>query len=280
MDGITITTKKKIGLLKENSYSWQVQNVVRMVRVLLRLQCQENGMIFLHGGCLAYRGKGICFLGGKKSGKTSSILSFLKYKNSEFVANDDVSVYSNSNTLYAQGWPRSVVIRQDTWERLDIVNYDFLHPLNSRSEEPCLYPQQVGNLFARGCLAEITADYIVFPKFVNEEKTEISYIEMEDARKRLREQILLNPGKYNEYLLPYFKKKGDSLEVEKIMINKIKFLELKQNFNSLKNGTDALAELIDEETRFANWGIAVSESTDRLKRRRILLWNFRFKKEV
>lgn len=239
--------RKKIGLLKENNHSWQVQNIVRMVRVLLRLQCQENGTVFLHGGCLAYRGKGICFLGGKKSGKTSSILSFLKYKEAEFIANDDVSVYSNGGILYAQGWPRSVVIRQDTWENLGIADYNLLHPLNSRTEGPCLYPQQVGSLFARGYLTEITADYIVFPRFIEDNKTEIAYIQKEDAKERLKAQVLQNPGKYNEYLLPYFKEKNNCNEIEKAMINKIHFVELKQNFNSLKNGTDALAELIDEE---------------------------------
>lgn len=239
-DGI----RKKIILLKENSNKWQIQNILRMIRVLLRLQCQEKGNVFLHGGCLSYRDKGICFLGDKKSGKTSSILSFLKYKESKFLSNDDVSFYKKDSTIYAQGWPRSIVIREDTLKELDIKNYDMLHPLNSKKVDLCLYPQQIGKLFGRKCISETPIDYIVFPRFNNEHKTMITFLDKNVAYERIKDQILKNPGKYNEYLLPYFNVDSKKNNIKEIIKN-IKVLELNQCMDNLKSGTTNLASIID-----------------------------------
>lgn len=238
-------TKKKIGILKENSYDWQKQNLLRMIRVVLRLQCQEMATIFLHGGCISYRDIGVCFLGNKKSGKTSSLLSFLKYKKSYFISNDDVSLYKKSNDWYAEGWPRSIVIRNDTWKKLGLHSNKLTHPLNVEKKGICLYPKQISEMFGKKFLKEINIKYIVFPKFIDTNEAEIVQLDSTEGKKRLSEQVLVNPGKYNEYLLPFFNKKNILIPDE--LIDNLIFLELRQNFNDLENGTDVLAKRIDKD---------------------------------
>lgn len=243
--------KKKIGLIKENTYEWQFQNLQRIVRILLRLQCQEMGDIFLHGGCISYEGKGICFLGDKKSGKTSSILSFLKNKESAFISNDDVSIHKGENNWYAEGWPRSVVIRSDTWEKLGLENNNLIHPLNSTKEVICLYPQQIGELFGKKNATGNLIDYVVFPQFTDDKIPQIIHIDREEAKKRVRENVLYNPGKYNEYLLPYFEKSKGEMTNE--FLQGITFLELRQNFDNLEEATNILSKLIDKEIKNAEF---------------------------
>lgn len=238
---------KKIGLIEENECNWQVQNLIRMIRVLIRLQCQETETFFLHGGCVSYKGSGICFLGDKCAGKTSSILSFLSYEESQFVSNDDVSVYQSEGVWYAEGWPRSIVVRADTWMKLNGKEFEHIHPLNARVEAPCLYPQQIGKLFGRNYIRECPVEYIVFPQFADCRQACVRELPKNIAQTKMKKQVLSNPGKYNEFLLPFFlsnqKKVLNELD---LIFDYVTFLELTQNFNSLGEGTESLVSFIDK----------------------------------
>ncbi|MDT0268651.1 hypothetical protein RM844_20405 [Streptomyces sp. DSM 44915] len=109
---------------------WTLQQLLRSVRHLLRWQGFARGDLFLHGGLVRVAGRGVAFLGHKKSGKTSSILSALLNGGADFVSNDDL-VLTDTDTdpdsgagaaggplragapLTGYGSPRTVNIRTD-----------------------------------------------------------------------------------------------------------------------------------------------------------------------
>ncbi|MBO4206730.1 hypothetical protein [Micromonospora echinofusca] len=94
---------------------WRTQQVLRSVRHLLRWQAYATGDLLLHGGLVTLGGRGVAFVGGKRSGKTSSILSALLRGHADFVSNDDVTVAEAvDGRLVGYGAPRTVNIRTDS----------------------------------------------------------------------------------------------------------------------------------------------------------------------
>ena len=237
--------KKLIGLLLENNCEWQIQNIIRFVRVILRMLCQERGHLFLHGGFVQYKSKGICILGAKKVGKTSTILSLLKDYKVDFISNDDVSVYYKDGKWIGEGWPRSVVIRQDTWNKFEEVNCKLRHPLNKNSSDPCFYPEQLCDIFRRQLLVRAEVNYIVFPVFSS--RSLLRVLNQDEACTRIEKNFLSNPGKYNEYLLEYFTDNSGLMKREFINYSKnILCIELCQNFEKLNEGTTLLIDYLDK----------------------------------
>lgn len=241
--------RKFVGLLAEYSNEWQVQNILRLIRVILRFECGAANTYFLHGGCVDYKKNGICFLGEKKSGKTSSILGLLKEFETSFITNDDVSIYRDGDTWYGEGWPRSIVIRKDTW---DILNLNYSkessrHPLNTYLKKGhCLYPQQLCDLFNRKLSSVSKIKYLIFPKFSNDELT-FRKIDRTESRERIFRNLQYNPGKYNEYLLSYFNmcKLNDS-ELDDFL-NQVECFELIQPFNRISDGVKLIIDFIENE---------------------------------
>ncbi|WP_162561315.1 phosphoenolpyruvate carboxykinase (ATP) [Salinispora vitiensis] len=102
--------RRRLALVNEDD-SWAVQQLLRSVRYLLRWQAYERGDLFLHGGLVRAQGTGIAFLGHKRSGKTSSILSALLNGGADFVSNDDLVI---TDALTGHGSPRTVNVRSST----------------------------------------------------------------------------------------------------------------------------------------------------------------------
>jgi hypothetical protein len=92
---------------------WLTLQVVRSIRYLLRWQAYARGDLLLHGGLVEAAGFGIVFAGGKRSGKTSSVLSLLAEGASAFVSNDDITISDTAGGLFGYGSPRTVKVRTD-----------------------------------------------------------------------------------------------------------------------------------------------------------------------
>lgn len=234
-------------MIYENSYEWTVQNAFRTIRVLLRMQCQESGDIFLHGGFIKYKEKGICILGEKKAGKTSLILSMMKFCKADFISNDDVSLHLENDTWIGEGWPRSIVVRDDTWKRLQDKDMNLSHPLNTVSDRMCFYPHELCKIFQVQLLYSTPIEYVIFPQFSTSSIC-LNEINKESAEKLIKHYILDNPGKYNDYLFPFFSKTAQN-KIWDIFISKKKIhcIELKQSFDNLYAGAALLKKYIDKE---------------------------------
>ena len=103
---------RAIALVNESS-AWRDQQLLRSVRHLLRWQTYAAGDLFVHGGLIRHHGGGILVAGGKKSGKTSTILSALLHGGADFVSNDDVTITEQDGEPVGYGWPRTLNIRTD-----------------------------------------------------------------------------------------------------------------------------------------------------------------------
>lgn len=89
----------------------------RLVRCLIRRQFMSRGDAFLHSALLVNRrtGQGLAIAGGKRSGKTTSMLALLSSGYFDYSTNDDLTIRLSQDSLPgAFGWPRSIAIRRDT----------------------------------------------------------------------------------------------------------------------------------------------------------------------
>jgi hypothetical protein len=169
---------------------WRTQQLLRCVRNLLRWEHFADGELFLHGGLVDVGGHGIAFVGGKKSGKTSSILSALLHGGADFVSNDDL-VVTDRGGLRGLGFPRSVNVRTDSllalaerWPALRGLLGNATHPANSfpglhheherqvpvgpeTSVPPMVWVrcQELAEVTGRRLLASGGLDAVVFPSF-------------------------------------------------------------------------------------------------------------------
>lgn len=241
---------KTIGLLQETEESWLVQNIVRMVRVVLRLQYLEEGEEFFHGGLIRYNNKGICFLGDKKSGKTTSILYLLKNKKATFISNDDVSFRYNNSHLYGSGWPRAINIRLDTINMFGLDgNVAQSHPISRlKNDIVCLYPFEISSLFECEVSDRSRIDYIIFPEFVSKKDIRLEVLDLQCGFKLLERYVQNTPGKYINYLLTYFSAGNGMLRNNQIPKN-VKFIKLYQNFENFNIGMELLEKFIEKNDR-------------------------------
>jgi hypothetical protein len=177
--------------LAAGSDGWAGQQLLRSVRHLLRWQAYAAGDLLLHGGLVRLDGRGVAFVGGKRSGKTSSILSALLTGAAEFVSNDDLTVGATADVpLSGYGSPRTVNVRTDallalaaTHPRLGALLTGPDHPTNGyagrhRTDEALRDPGGAvlpGSVWVRaaelaaavGCplAAECPVDVLVLPSF-------------------------------------------------------------------------------------------------------------------
>lgn len=231
--------KKSIILCNENDIFWQIQNIIRFIRVLLRLQYMESGMKFFHGGMIDYNGDGICFIGEKKSGKTTTILNCSKEKGVSFISNDDVSFLLEQGRLFGYGWPRAINIREDTFEVLNInKNINFSHPISQYSKKKvyCAYPFELEKLVNTQLKNRSYVKYIVFLEFTNEELYTIETLNREEGMKYLDKFSQKVPGKYIDFLWENFNDKKNEMKIP----NDIKFLKFQQNFKKIPKGKEIL----------------------------------------
>ena len=172
--------------------AWKIQHAARLVRVLVRFAFSEKGMLFLHGGMIRYKGKGIVLLGSKRAGKTSSILTMLHQANAQFVTNDDIGIVLRQEKLFGAGWPRAISVRKDTLELAHfspvvkkLVRNHLTHPANWTGPDDFytfFYPSELASLFGAGLTSEAELDCLVFLRFVDDAKDEaLAKIDCEQA---------------------------------------------------------------------------------------------------
>lgn len=231
--------------LLNGSTAWRDQQLLRSVRHLLRWRAYAAGDLFLHGGLVRHEGRGILVAGGKRSGKTSTILSTLLHGRAEFVSNDDVTLADPDGAPVGYGWPRTVNIRTDVLLALARRAPDVRrllsagrHPTNGypgrhkaeesvTAEDGTTLPSSVWIRCAElatafGCrLAPASAvDAVVFPRFdAGAGAGRVRRLDGPRARTALLSTVEPEATKYDPFLAAWFP--GSAVERRRALVDRL-----------------------------------------------------------
>lgn len=253
--------------------AWRVQQVLRSVRHLLRWQAYAAGDLLLHGGLVTLGGRGVAFVGGKRSGKTSSILSALLRGGADFVSNDDLAVVEAvGGGLTGYGSPRTVNVRTDSllalagaYPPLAGLLSGTSHPTNAfegrhrtaEAHRAASGPTLPGSLWVRatelaqvaGCAlhADGPVDAVVFPGFQDSDAGPVlTRLDSDSAAATLTEHIETQGTKYDPFLADWFPT-TDAVRRQWLvdrLVGELPCYRLTQDMRRLGDSTDLLlAEL-------------------------------------
>ncbi|MGE6631460.1 hypothetical protein [Bacillus sp. NPDC077027] len=247
--------KKIIMIDQPDDVRWVAQHALRLIRVLLRLMCYQSGIIYMHGGMMELNEKGIVFIGGSRAGKTSTILSLLALTDARYITNDDIGIEHKNEAYFGTGWPRSMSIRKDSFDAIESLGSKYrlsssLHPYNQENKQyHFVYPEELEKWFLRPIKTDGRVHAIVFPTFLPYEKTgaTLERITQAEAAERLKQHAVINPGRHNEFLLPFFSlpEKESMVPFFEKLSQRIPCYSLKQSFSSLEKGTALISELFE-----------------------------------
>ncbi|HEX6288653.1 MAG TPA: hypothetical protein VFZ66_05650 [Herpetosiphonaceae bacterium] len=243
-------------MLDFESREWQVQNTLRMIRNVLRVELYEARALFLHGAMVDVAGAGVAYLGHKCAGKTSSTLAALSQEGVNFVNNDDLTVLPWLGTPRTLGWPRVVGIRFDTVDALEAAHprmrdlrHDLRHPSNRIENPPryFFYPKELAAACGRAVSPEADLRFFVFPRFLPRDSRG-AYLEplpKAEALELLRQNLEPVPDKYNLFLHDYytFPDRAYLNEQLEALVERVPAYVLHQSFSSLVDGAKLIVSL-------------------------------------
>ncbi|SDH48928.1 hypothetical protein SAMN05192558_10297 [Actinokineospora alba] len=261
--------RRRVAVVAPRS-GWRTQQALRCARNLIRWQAYSRGELFVHGGLVALGGTGIAFLGHKRAGKTTSILSSLVHAGAAFVSNDDlVLAATDDGPTVGYGYPRTVNVRTDsllalTGTRPELARLldDVSHPANSypgkqldevigTTDEGKAIPESLWVRcaeLARATGAELVPTHrvhaVVFPRFVAEgEPVGVEVLDRAAAEAALREHIEPRAVDFDPFLAQWYPRDAADVRAATIehLLDTAKFLRLHQNLGRLPEATAALA---------------------------------------
>jgi hypothetical protein len=87
------------------------KTVKRSLRNMMKLLLVEKGWLPLHSAACIWNDTGICVLGGKFAGKTSTLLNLLVRPGARFVSNDNLFLRDGGTHLEGCGFPNNAGLR-------------------------------------------------------------------------------------------------------------------------------------------------------------------------
>ncbi|HEX6343765.1 hypothetical protein [Umezawaea sp.] len=251
---------------------WRTQQLLRCVRNLLRWEHFADGELFLHGGLVQVGGRGIAFVGGKRSGKTSSILSALLHGGADFVSNDDLVVSDGDGPgLRGLGFPRSVNVRTDSllalaegWPALRGLLRGATHPANSFpglhheqrtavGPDPSVPPmvwvrcQELAEVTGSRLLASGTLDAVVFPAFVDSADGQaVRRLSPAEARTALADHSERAALSYDPFLADWYpdSRTDRRAAITDTLVSSVPCYRLTQDMHHLGAATEALLDTV------------------------------------
>ena len=261
-DNVVLLNKdKKSIIIAQGDARWNLFYTFRMVRNLLRWSIYDESVAFFHGGAVEINGSAIAFLGNKKAGKTSSILSMIIAEHTNYIANDDLML-SFEERIWAYGWPRTLSVRKDTISMMGMKNEHHFsnesHPSNvylrengCNSENEYFFPIEISRLGNVDIIPKAELKIVIFTEFDENVRgiPEIMELETEVMKKKLLENFRVEPEKYCAFLREYFEIPNEKIILKKIDIlcNSIKAYKIKQSFNQLDKTSKCIRELLEME---------------------------------
>ncbi|MFD7714042.1 hypothetical protein [Streptomyces sp. NPDC059786] len=254
---------------------WRTQQLLRCVRNLLRWEHFADGELFLHGGMVDIDGRGIAFVGRKRSGKTSSIISALLHGGADFVSNDDLVVTGSGGRgeLRGLGFPRSINVRTDSLlalaaERPEL--YGLLkeagHPANAfpgthHTTEPQISYgsgmtapsrtwvrcRELADATGRRLVASGRLHAVVFPAFLDTAaRPDVRRLSHEEAGRLLAENTEEAALKYDPFLAPWYPatQAHRRAVITKELLRSVPCYRLTQHMRHLPAATSALVAAV------------------------------------
>jgi hypothetical protein len=227
-------------------------HTVRAVRTLLRLTAAETDptSLFLHAGMFARNGRGLAIVGGKRSGKTSTVLAGIS-AGADFVSNDDLSIQLHADGVVGVGWPRSVSIRTNTLIPLGVsLPEKTAHPANRlfdtyRDEAKLLFPYEIAAVFGIAIAPSAAIVGLVFPSFAPIAEAGLVRLSPADAAVRIRDNVLDPPVK-GESLETHFTLPPPAELARRAdrLASALPAFELRQSLDSVRGATGLLDGLL------------------------------------
>jgi hypothetical protein len=231
---------------------WRKLYCLRALRNLMRRGLESRGHVYLHAGGVAFGGRCALFLGGKRTGKSSSILALLNSAPPgmvAFVGNDDVSVAPAGDKVVALGWPRSVSLRRETLVALGLdVTFAQAH-LNRhpsmrtasevrRQDAAYFYPLDVARAMNVEVATKVPVAMLVFPTFLGVEDARASLTPIRPRARLARLETTVEPmadPRYTAFLNGAFE---TDLATQQRLLARLAALpafELRQSMRTLKH---------------------------------------------
>jgi hypothetical protein len=255
--------------------SWRTQQLLRCLRNLVRWAHFADGELFLHGGLVETGGRGIAFVGRKKSGKTSSILSALLHAGADFVSNDDL-VVSGGSELRGLGFPRSVNVRTDSLlalarhrPELRVLLDSVTHPANRfpgvhhtpERQVPVgpgvLAPahlwvrfRELTELAGTAVRPSAPVSAVVFPVFDSSAvRPEVRRLSEEEARRALAANTEPTASSYDPFLAGWYPRTrpGRRAAIAEQLVRSVPCYRLTQHMRHLDAATAALWAAVDRD---------------------------------
>lgn len=243
---------KTIYIMEPTDVYMKIYTVSRIIRDMFRVELVRKGGIPIHGGLVKNGQYGIGVVGGKKSGKTTTILGLLA-EGFEYITNDDAIICCDHGNVIGYGSNRSISIRRDTISFLDkkiqgmlALQYSsYLNNTDLANEAVFIKPQELNNIRVCDKVANLI---FIFPSFGDlQEKPILRPI----SRHMIRECLIRN---LEDTTMNYFPQLLKGLGYNKIDKNqyfeRLRMLPIDQNKGfmlkqNLFNHTDA-AQIIKE----------------------------------
>lgn len=262
--------RRAVAVLAEAS-SWRTQQVLRSIRNIARWQAYAEGELFVHGGLVALGGTGVAFLGHKRAGKTSSILSALVNAGAEFVSNDDlVLAMTGDGPLTGFGYPRTVNVRTDSLLALATARPELATLLGGVSHPANSYPGKqleeiVGttsdgkaipeSLWVRCAeLAAVTGAVlrprhlvhaVVFPQFVAAgEPIGVDVLDDGEAAAKLAKHVESKAVNFDPFLADWFEHDATGVRerTTEHLLRTARFIRVRQHLDHMAKATAALVD--------------------------------------
>lgn len=198
---------------------WRALHALRLIRTLLRYELADRGWTFLHGGLVDIGGRGVAMIGGKRAGKTSSVLALLAAGGVAYSANDDLTVRADGSTTVGRGWPRAIAVRPETIDVLASAGawpfgvQRLGHPANAglrgdptADECVCIHSTELVHAFGTTVVPEVPLGAVVFPCFTRDPDgpPRLESISPEQVGALLAEHRESRPDRHEPFLAEFF----------------------------------------------------------------------------
>lgn len=225
--------------------------LLRCVRSLLKMVHFECGHIPFHGGAISIGEKGCVLLGQKSAGKTTMILSCLKWTECRFVANSEIFVEDGGKGIVAHGLPMAVAVRETAFSLFPELANLKTADLERKSSRWHFSYQSIARLYGKSVNPSTNLSCFLIPCYEPARgDIEIREVAINDRFEYLCNCIDLKKMRYERYWDSLLKRDATTRQkVEdglKMLSNRVPMFTLTQGEGLLQSSTAKLIKVIDE----------------------------------
>jgi hypothetical protein len=247
------------------------------IRALMKMLLIERGWLPLHAACCTKDGQGICIVGSKFAGKTSTLINLLARNGFHLVASDKLLLYDAGAQVLACGLPGKAGIRLDTvlchppllhwlgkttspsFPHINVESIDEIaattggENLTMRKEKIHLLPAELTALFGVSIEAITPLKLFLFPIF--DSSLQVSaLVPLGEGKHRITSLMsnYLSPSRKGEGFLCHFFDASDEILKERLSSLLTRFLpdipiyELYQSSHTNAHSALLVAEIVSQ----------------------------------